>query len=186
MDFFDLKGVVDGLLRCLGLEGLRYEQDGHPSFHPGRAARVWAGSRPLGMLGELHPLVAERYDLPESPLLAAELDVEAILASVPARRDIRPVPAYPPVLEDLAVIVDEAKTAEQVETTIRSAGSSMVADVRLFDLYRGDQVGAGRKSLAYSITYQASDRTLTDEEVAQLRARIVRRLEADLGARIRS
>ena len=185
MDFFDLKGVVDGLLRGLGLEGIRYEPDGHPSFHPGKSARAWAGSRPLGMLGELHPLVAERYDLPESPLLAAELDVEAILAGVPARRAVRPVPVFPPVLEDLAVVVDETATAEQVEAAIRSAGGSMVSELRLFDLYRGDQVGPGRKSLAYSITYQAPDRTLTDEEVAQVRGRIVRRLEADLGARLR-
>jgi len=130
-------------------------------------------------------LVAERYDLPESPLLAAELDVEAILAGVPARRAVRPVPVFPPVLEDLAVVVDETATAEQVEAAIRSAGGSMVSELRLFDLYRGDQVGPGRKSLAYSITYQAPDRTLTDEEVAQVRGRIVRRLEADLGARLR-
>jgi phenylalanyl-tRNA synthetase beta chain len=90
------------------------------------------------------------------------------------------------VLEDLAVIVDEKTTAEEVEAAIRSAGGSLVSEVRLFDLYRGDQIGAGRKSLAYSLTYQALDRTLTDEEVAQVRSRIVRRLEADLGARLRS
>jgi phenylalanyl-tRNA synthetase beta chain len=90
------------------------------------------------------------------------------------------------VLEDLAIIVDEKTTAEEVEAAIRSAGGSLVSEVRLFDLYRGDQIGSGRKSLAYSLTYQALDRTLTDEEVAQVRSRIVRRLEADLGARLRS
>jgi phenylalanyl-tRNA synthetase beta chain len=186
MDFFDLKGVIDGLLRGLGVDGVRYEPQAHPSLHPGRSARVWAGSRPLGILGELHPLVAERYDLPVTPLVAAELDVEAILASLPARVAVRPVPAFPPVLEDLAVVVDESTTADQVEAVIRSAGGSMVSELRLFDLYRGDQVGPGRKSLAYSITYQALDRTLTDEEVSQVRGRIMRRLEADLGARIRA
>jgi phenylalanyl-tRNA synthetase beta chain len=83
-------------------------------------------------------------------------------------------------------VVDESTTADQVEAVIRSAGGSMVSELRLFDLYRGDQVGPGRKSLAYSITYQALDRTLTDEEVSQVRGRIMRRLEADLGARIRA
>ena len=185
MDFFDLKGVVDGLLRGMGLEAARYEADAHPSFHPGKAARVWAGDRQLGVLGEMHPLVVERYDLPATPVLAAELDVEAILAGRPARRVVRPVAVFPPVLEDLALIVDENTKAVQVEGAIRSAGGSMVSEVRLFDLYRGDPVGPGLKSLAYSITYQAPDRTLTDEEVAQVRARIVRRLEADLGARLR-
>jgi len=186
MDFFDLKGVVDGLLRGTGLDPIRYEPCAHPSFHPGKAAQVWCGDRLLGVLGELHPLVAERYDLPETPLLAAELDVEAILPARPARRAVRPVPGFPPVLEDLAIIVDEKTTAEEVEAAIRSAGGSLVSEVRLFDLYRGDQIGSGRKSLAYSLTYQALDRTLTDEEVAQVRSRIVRRLEADLGARLRS
>jgi hypothetical protein len=142
MDFFDLKGVVDGLLRGMGLEAVRYEADAHPSFHPGKAARVWAGDRQLGVLGEMHPLVVERYDLPATPVLAADLDVEAILAGRPARRVVRPVAAFPPVLEDIAVIVDENTKAVQVRE--RSVGRRLDGERgECFDLYRGDSVGPG-------------------------------------------
>jgi phenylalanyl-tRNA synthetase beta chain len=96
------------------------------------------------------------------------------------------VPAYPPVLEDIAVIVDEEISAERVESCIRAAGGKTLQSVRLFDVYRGEQIGSGKKSLAYSLTYQAPDRTLTDQEAAQMRLRIVRRLEQELGAKLRS
>jgi phenylalanyl-tRNA synthetase beta chain len=144
-----------------------------------------ATHRQIGVLGEVHPLVRHGYDLPDQPVLAADLDLEALLAVVPERQVVRPVPTFPPVLEDLAVVVEEAVPAEQVEAVIRQAGGSLVSDIRLFDLYRGGQIGPGRKSLAYRLTYQADDRTLSDQEVAKLRARIVRRLEQELGAVLR-
>jgi phenylalanyl-tRNA synthetase beta chain len=99
---------------------------------------------------------------------------------------VEAVPAYPPILEDIAVIVDEEVAAERVEQCIRAGGGRTLRAVRLFDVYRGEQIGAGKKSLAYSLTYQALDRTLTDEEAAQIRNRIVRRLEQELGAKLRS
>jgi phenylalanyl-tRNA synthetase beta chain len=185
MDFFDLKGILGALFAGLRLGGLSYTPAEHPSFHPGKCARVLLNDRQLGVLGELHPLVRERYELPEAPLLAAEIDLEALLAAVPERYAVRPVPAFPPVLEDLAVIVDEDVPAGRVEEAIWEAGGRTLSGVRLFDLYRGEQVGAGKKSLAYSLTYQAPDRTLTDAEALQVRQRIVRRLEQELGARLR-
>jgi phenylalanyl-tRNA synthetase beta chain len=186
LDLFDLKGILIGLLADLAIPSVTVQPEEHPSFHPGKCARVLSDGRKLGVFGEIHPLVRERFDLPGGPLLAAEVDFEILQELSRGRGGVRPVPTYPPVLEDLAVVVDESIAAEQVESVIRAAGGSMVAEIRLFDLYRGDQVGSGRKSLAYSLTYQAADRTLTDDEVAQVRARIVRRLEADLGARLRS
>jgi len=96
------------------------------------------------------------------------------------------VPVLPPVFEDLAVVVDEDLPAERVEALIRQTGGKIVSDVRLFDVYRGEKVGAGKKSLAYSITYQARDKTLTDKDVAAIRARILRRLEQELGATLRT
>jgi phenylalanyl-tRNA synthetase beta chain len=186
LDFYDLKGVLLGLLTDLGIPSVTVQPEEHPSFHPGKCARVLSNARKIGVFGEIHPLVCERFDLTGGPLLAAEVDFEILQELSRARGGIRTVPTYPPVLEDLAIVVGESVAAEQVENVIRSAGGSMVTEVRLFDLYRGGQVGSGRKSLAYSLTYQAPDRTLTDDEVAQIRARIVRRLEADLGARLRS
>jgi phenylalanyl-tRNA synthetase beta chain len=184
MDFYDLKGIISSLL--VALEAIRFEPAEHPTFHPGKCARVYAGDQPLGVLGEVHPLVRQRYDLPAAPLLAAELDLEALLISTPASQAIRPVPSFPPVLEDLAVVVEEGLPAKQVESLIRQAGGTLLQDVRLFDLYRGEQIGSGMKSLAYSLTYQAPDRTLTDEEVAQVRNRIVKRLEETLQAHLRA
>lgn len=185
MDFFDLKGIVDSLLGSLHLAG-EYQSVDHPSFHPAKCARLLVGEKQAGVLGELHPLVKERYLASDNPLVAAELDLDVILDAIPDDHRVAPVPAFPPVLEDLAVVVDDELTAEQVETVIRQAGKALVAEVRLFDMYRGEQVGPGKKSLAYSIVYQAPDRTLTDEEVAKIRKRIVGALDKKLKAKLRS
>lgn len=185
-DFYDLKGVIDAFFNGLHLGKPRYEPFQCPTYHPGKCAQVFLGEQPLGILGELHPLVHQNYDLREPPVLAAIFDWEAILKLVPEGYQVAPVPVYPPVLEDIALIVDETVPADRVEGLIWEAGGCDLAAVRLFDVYRGAQIGAGKKSLAYSLTYQAQDRTLTDEEVARIRQRIVRRLEKELGARLRS
>jgi phenylalanyl-tRNA synthetase beta chain len=133
--------------------------------------------------------VREHYDWPAAfagtPILAADLDMDMLLALVPALYEIAPVPEFPPVLEDLALVVDESLPAERVAELIRRTGGKVVRDIRLFDVYRGEKIGAGKKSLAYSLTYQASDRTLNDKDVAGLRAHILRRLEQELGAKLR-
>lgn len=133
------------------------------------------------MLGELHPLVREHYEL-----LAAELDLEALFTLAPERYASQAIPAFPLVLENLAFIVDETLPTERVEALIAQAGGKMLAGVRLFDVYRSEQLGPGKKSLAYSLAYQAPDRTLTDQEAQQIRQRIIRRLEQELGAKLRS
>jgi phenylalanyl-tRNA synthetase beta chain len=186
IDVYDLKGVVHALLQSLHVPGARFEAEEHPSFHPGKCARVVAAGRTFGVLGELHPSLRQSYDLPEGPVVAADLDLEALLSLVPARHDVTPTPAFPPVLEDLAIVVEEAVPAESVEAVVRQAGGALLADLRLFDLYRGEAIGAGRKSLAYALTYQAADRTLTDAEVASLRKAIVRALGEKLNALLRS
>jgi phenylalanyl-tRNA synthetase beta chain len=185
MDFYDLKGVLSELSAGLRLGALRFAPEEQPGFHPGKCARLWLGEHSLGVMGELHPLVVEHYEFPETALLAAELDLRAILSNIPVRYMVEPVPVYPPVLEDLALIVDEAVPAEQVEAALRKAGGEMLSGLRLFDVYRGEQIGAGKKSLAYSLTYQAQDRTLTDDEVLKIRQRIVKQLEQELGAKLR-
>jgi phenylalanyl-tRNA synthetase beta chain len=118
--------------------------------------------------------------------LAGEFDLDALLALIPQRLQVAPVPVFPPVLEDLALVVDETIPARQVENAIRQAGGQTVTAVRLFDVYRGGQIGAGKKSLAYSLTYQSPDRTLTDKEVSKIRDHIIRQLEEELGAKLRS
>jgi phenylalanyl-tRNA synthetase beta chain len=185
MDFFDLKGIVNTLLKGLHLEDLHYESHQHPSFHPGKCARILTGKTQIGVLGELHPQVSSNFDLPENPLLAAEFDVEALFATVPTLFDLSAIASQPPILEDIALVVDENIPAAKVEALIRQTGGKTVTHVRLFDVYRGEQIGAGKKSLAYSLTYQSPERTLTDKDAAKLRTKIVKRLEREIGAVLR-
>ena len=127
----------------------------------------------------------EAFDLPAQSVCALEFDLDELLAAWGVTRGMVPISAHPPVYEDLAVAVDENVPAVRVRELIAQTGSSLVRSVVLFDVYRGDQVGTGRKSLAYRLTYQADDRTLTDREVAKLRGKIVRRLEREVGAILR-
>jgi phenylalanyl-tRNA synthetase beta chain len=186
MDFYDLKGILEGMAAGLYLPEARFEPAELPSYHPGKCARVLLAEQELGVLGELNPLLVERLELPPTPLFAAELDLGVLLAYMPDRFQVQPVPAYPPALEDLAVVVDEGVPAERVKEVIQQAGGKTLTEVKLFDVYRGGQIGTGKKSLAYSLTYQSPDHTLTDPELVQTRQRIIRRLEQDLGAFLRS
>jgi phenylalanyl-tRNA synthetase beta chain len=184
VDFFDLKGILESLMDTLHLQ-VTFAPAEHPSFHPGKAATILAGGTALGVFGELHPLVQENYDF-VSPVLAADLDLEVIFAVMPESFAARPVSEFPPVLEDIAVVVDESTPAERVEALIRQTGGKALAEAKLFDVYRDDKIGAGKKSLAYALTYQSLEGTLTDKDAAGIRNRIVRRLEQELGAKLRS
>lgn len=185
MDFYDLKGIIDSVLKAMHIPGVRYQPATHPSFHPGKCARVMTGKTQIGVMGELHPQVVENYDLPDTALLAADFDLDALIAAVPVLFDVNAIPSQPPILEDIALIVDESIPADQVEVLIRQTGGRTVTDVRLFDVYRGEQIGSEKKSLAYSLTYQSPDRTLTDKDAANIRNKIVKRVERELGARLR-
>jgi phenylalanyl-tRNA synthetase beta chain len=185
MDFFDLKGVVKTLLTRLGEDGT-FEPAQHDAFHPGRCARVGVDREEVGVMGELHPLIREAFELPEQPICVSEFDLDALLVPWGAPHKMIPLSVHPPVYEDLAVVVDEKIPAVRVRDLITRTGASLLRSVTLFDVYRGVQVGSDKKSLAYRLTYQAEDRTLTDEEVAQLRDRIVSQLKEELGATLRS
>lgn len=184
LDFYDIKGVIEALMDAMHIDGV-YAPAEHPSFHPGKCAAVISNGAALGVFGELHPSVAENYDF-VSPVLAADFDLDALLALVPFGHIIRPVSEFPPILEDIAVIVDEALPADKVEALIRQTGGKMLAAVHLFDVFRSEQIGAGKKSLAYALTYQSPDGTLTDKEAAQIRTRIIKRLDQELGAKLRN
>jgi phenylalanyl-tRNA synthetase beta chain len=138
----------------------------------------------VGVFGELHPLTKEKYEFGNAPVIVAEFDLDA-LRKVQPTYGIAPVPEVPPVLEDIAVIVDESVLAERVASLIKQTGGKTVTDVRLFDVYRDEKIGAGKKSLAYSLTYQ-SDKTMTDADAAAIRTKIVKRLEYEVGAKLRS
>jgi phenylalanyl-tRNA synthetase beta chain len=137
-------------------------------------------------MGEISPLVKLNYKMPDSPIIAAILDVQSLLSEVDDLYNVEPIPDQPPVLEDLALVVDEGVPAQTVQALIEQTGGKILTEVRLFDLYRGEQLGEGKKSLAYSLVYQHPEKTLTDKEVLAIRNKIVKRLEKELGAQLRS
>lgn len=186
LDFFDLKGIVDYLAKVFRLTPA-YEPIAHAALHPGRAARVLVQGHEIGVLGQLHPRVAERFDLPGAPTLVAELDFEALLggaATTPNTRVMAP-PRFPHARRDIAVVVAETVRHDELTRVIRSAGGPLLADIQLFDLYRGEQVSDGYKSLAFALTYQASDRTLGDDETSAAHAQVEQALRERFRAEIR-
>jgi phenylalanyl-tRNA synthetase beta chain len=183
-DFYAAKGLLEGLLEAAGVEWRA--EDGGPSFlHPGRAAAIVAGDGvELGWLGELHPLVLREWEL-DDPVAGFELDVDALLELAPQASTYRDVTSFPAVLQDIAVIVPEDVPAARLAEVVTEGGGDLLASLRVFDLYHGEQVGEGNKSLALRLEFRAPDRTLTDEEVAERRAAIERELES-IGGRLRA
>jgi phenylalanyl-tRNA synthetase beta chain len=183
VDFYRAKGIVEAVLESARVEWW-VEPGERPFLHPGRAATVVAAEdeRKLGWIGELHPLVAREWDLEGAA--AFELDLDLIAELAPGSVQYEPVSAFPPVIQDIAVVVPEDVAADEVEAAIADGGGDLLARVELFDVYRGSQIGEGNKSLALRLEFQAPDRTLTDDEVAGVRALIEDRLAA-LGGRVR-
>ena len=140
----------------------------------------------MGFLGELHPLVKQNYSFSEAPVLAAELDMCPLMEAIPEKRLVKPVPLFPPVIEDIAVVVNEDVPAADVFDVIRKAGGNLLVDIQLFDIYMGKQIGEGEKSLAFKLFYQAENKTLNDKEATKLRNKIVRMLEHEINAKLRS
>jgi len=183
-DFFDMKGRVGLLLAGLRFADIVYAEAGGTShLHPGKSAEVKVNGEVVGVFGELHPLAKEKFEFGDSPVIVAEFDLEKLRTLKPSF-GIKPVSEFPPMYEDIAVIVDESVAASAVEALIRQTGGKTVTNVRLFDVYRDEKIGTGKKSLAYSLTYQA-EKTLTDAEAAAIRNKIVKRLENTVGAKLR-
>ncbi|MSP13136.1 MAG: phenylalanine--tRNA ligase subunit beta [Chloroflexi bacterium] len=186
LDFFDLKGIVETLLTDrLHIQGVAFRSASHPSMHPGRCAELLIQDQVAGVLGEVHPLVAERYDIPGRVCLA-EIRLDQVLPQVQTMHLYHTISRFPAVTQDIAVIVDDETAAAAVEQVIRETGSSLLRHVQLFDIYRGEQIPSGKKSLAYTLEFQADDRTLTEDEVATLRHQIVQTLAERLGASLRA
>ena len=188
-DFFDGKGVVENLMRELAIPKVRYKAlsaQEAPHLQPGRAAQVLSGGTVLGWVGELHPLACAAYDA-QAPVVAFELDVEALAKACRPARDYVDVPTFPAVSIDQAFVVDEDVTHERLEQCMSSAGGKLLAEVRLFDVYRdSERIGEGKKSMAYALTYRAADRTLTGEEVDKAHAKLVKKVCGATGAEVRA
>ena len=173
-DFFRAKGIVDALCRALKVDA-SYERGVHDLLHPGKTARL-----PWGWLGELHPRLLD------GTWSACELELAALFAASRAPVTYEDVISYPPVRQDLAFSVDENVSAGELVAAAREAAGPELREMRAFDVYRGDQVGPGRKSIAFSVTFQSAERTLSDEDAARLRTAIVDALAARFGAELRA
>jgi phenylalanyl-tRNA synthetase beta chain len=183
-DFHAVRALVESVMAAAGVEW-QAQPEPRPWLHPGRAAKVVAGERELGWIGEVHPLVTRAWELAD-PVGAFELDVDALAElSVQREEAYRDVTSFPAVLQDIAVVVPDDVPAAQIEAAVRAGGGELLEGLGVFDLYHGEQLGEGNKSLALRLVFRAPDRTLTDDEVAGLRGSIERELER-IGGRLRA
>ena len=183
--FFTLKGEIESLLQCLGIQEAEYTPvTDDPSFHPGRCARLTIAGQDMGIFGQIHPLVAQNYDM-DCEVYAAQLNFTGFMSVRKPDCVYCPLPKYPTVSRDLALVCDEDKTVGCVEKCIASAGGKLLKSVRLFDVYRGPGIPEGKKSLAFSLELRADDRTLTDEDSAAVVQKILAKLDQDLGVKLR-
>ena len=192
-DFYDLKGVIETLLARLHITRYRFTPTQHPTFHPGRCALLElprAASdgeetfSPVGVLGEVHPVVQQRYDLPQRTYLC-EFDLEQLYEAVPGRLAYAPISRHQELSRDLALVVDEQIPAQDIHDVIMESGGELLRSASLFDVYRGEPIPAGKKNLTYSLVYQSQERTLTDAEANALQDGIIRALDEKFGAVLR-
>jgi phenylalanyl-tRNA synthetase beta chain len=182
IDFFDAKAYLDGLLRGLGVDA-EYVAADEFSMVPGRVAEVRAGGERVGVIGQVHPDVAAAFDIEQEAFLF-EVTLDALLPFAGGVRKAAPISRFPAVEQDLALIVDRDTAAGDVRRVIESG--PLVREARIFDVYAGDQVPAGKKSVAFSVAYQSDDHTLTDEEVAKAQRKLLERLRREFGAELRA
>ena len=185
MDFFTLKGGIEAILRACRVKDVRFEAcTDNASYHPGRCAKVYAGDVELGVFGQIHPLVAATYGV-DAEIYAAELRFDALYSVRGGIPVYRPLPKFPAVTRDIAVVCAESVTVGALEDCIRRGAKGLLKKVELFDIYRGVGVALGSKSVAFSLTLRADDRSLTGEEADEDVKSILALLEAELGAKLR-
>lgn len=184
-DFFSVKGLVEATFASMGFPDLGFKSVKVMPFHPTRAAAVGLGRMALGAMGELHPDVCERFDV-QPGTVAFELSLAPVFDELPGRIKVEELARFPATLIDLAVVVDERVASGAVQDVIRKAGAPEVVSVRLFDVYTGEQVPAGKKSLAFALELRLQDRTMTDEEAMAVRDRLLPALQERTGGKLRA
>ena len=186
--FYGLKGAVEAILKDLRAEEVRFETPdefpGAVSYHPGRCAAVWAGSDCLGIIGQIHPNVAKNFGV-DGELYCAELSLDELMLARGSGAEYVPLPKFPSVTRDIAVVCDEAVTVGKLEQAIRKGAKGLLKEAALFDIYRGKGIGEGKKSVAFNLVLRADDRSLTSEEADEDVKSILAALEQDCGAKLR-
>ena len=185
IDFFELKGAVEAVLAGLHIENVRFEAErGNPSYHPGRCAKVWSGDTLLGVLGQIHPSVAANYDV-DAELYAAELGFDALFASMGGTPVYQPLPRFPAVTRDIALVCDRGLPVAKLEDCIRRGAKGLLKAVSLFDVYTGAGIPEGKKSVAFNLELRSDDRSLTAQEADEDVKGILELLKSELNAVLR-
>ena len=183
--FFTLKGELEAIFAGLRMKKAEYTAEKNdPSYHPGRCARITVEGVDIGVMGQVHPLVAANYGM-DSEVFCAELNLTKMMGMLLPEPTYVPLPKYPAVSRDLAVVCDEEVTVAQAEKVIAAAAGKLLRDVKLFDIYRGVGVPTGKKSMAFSLELRADDRTLTDSDSEAVTSKVLKALEDQLGATLR-
>ena len=184
-DYYALKGVVENLFDALGIKSASFKRmSENPSYHPGKTAEIVIGRNSLGILGEIHPDVAENYGV-EVDCYVAELDLDRIYEFAKTVKSYKPLPKFPAVTRDIALLVDDVILVQEIENVIKKSGGNLVESVKLFDIYKGAQIPEGKKSIAYAIIYRDPSKTLTDKDVNKVHDKILKSLEQKLNAQLR-
>ncbi|HHV29271.1 phenylalanine--tRNA ligase subunit beta [Acetivibrio mesophilus] len=185
LDFYDLKGVAEELFARLGIKDYEIspEKD-NAIFHPGRTASLSIDGEYAGIIGEIHPDVAEKFECPERTYIGV-IEIEVLVKKASMKCQYTALPKFPAVTRDIAMLVKDEVMVKQIEDVIKQRAGKILESIKLFDVYKGKQVSEGMKSVAYSITFRASDRTLTDEDVGKAMTKILDGLKRNLGAELR-
>lgn len=184
-DFFTAKGIVERLLVAAGVSGVTYEPCAEPFLHPGKSADVYLGATRLGWLGQVRPDVAARFGIAESDVYAGELSLDALVGPALPVVTFEDLVTYPPASQDLAVVVDVGVPAATVVELVRKAGGKLLRSVAIFDVYEGEQVPAGKRSLALRLVMRSPERTLSEKDISGVRRRVLAALERELDASLR-
>jgi phenylalanyl-tRNA synthetase beta chain len=186
MDFFDLKGIVEHLFDVLGMSNsVEYLPEKEIVWmHPGRTASVKVNGDTVGYLGELHPVIAKNYEIGTKAYMAV-LDLEKIIAYTDRNVTYKPLPKFPGMTRDIAMLVKETVTVKEISDIIKKNGGEYLESIELFDVYQGAQIGAGYKSVAYSISFRSAEKTLADTDIADAMQAILKDLATELDAQLR-
>ena len=185
VDFYDIKGICETMFAQLNVKNVKYEAvTDNPTFHPGRCAKISAGNKVIGIIGEIHPAVSRKYGI-ETPVYIAELDFENVFLNIKTDIKFKELPKYPAVTRDIAMLVDKTVPVADIENVIKKTSGKMLESLQLFDVYEGKQIPEGKKSVAYSAIYRSADRSLTGDEVQKVFDKVVKNLENQIGAQLR-
>lgn len=184
-DYLDLKGIVENVIDGLGITKAKYVRESeNPSYHPGKTASLMVRNKKVGVFGEIHPDVTENYGI-DVDCYVAELDLDALFEASSTTKTYKPLPKFPAVTRDIALLCDDSILVAEIEETIRKAGGNLVEKVQLFDIYKGAQIPESKKSIAYAIAYRDEKKTLEDKDIAKVHDKILKALEHKLGAVLR-